>query len=239
MIGTVIVELNLYIGFFERSFTGQLPLHVFDIQTSGNPHRLVIGLDGENVACHFVETIVVVEVFCLENDGQLIVIHHIAGIGKEKVGVGLQMDQAVIDEETAIALHEIGRRETLARVLHLGVGEGEPYLLHLIFREESVDDLNVGAKESDILQSLIEGLSGSCPHAGTLDVDTNKIDVRIALGKSHCVFTLAAPEFEYDGVIVVEILLVPVSLHFKGNVFHYRIRVLDHVLISSHLGKLL
>jgi hypothetical protein len=35
----------------------------------------------------------------------------------------------------------------------------------------------------------------------------------------------------------VEILLVPVTLHLKGNMFHYRIGVLEHVLLGLHVGE--
>ena len=43
--------------------------------------------------------------------------------------------------------------------------------------------------------------------------------------------------FLIDGIIVVEILLVPVALHLKRNMFHYRIGVLEHVLIGFHVGE--
>ena len=35
----------------------------------------------------------------------------------------------------------------------------------------------------------------------------------------------------------MEILFAPVTLHLKGNMFHYRIRVLEHVLIRCHIGE--
>ena len=62
----------------------------------------------------------------------MVVLYHVGGVGKEEVGVGLQMDDAAVDEELAVALHEVGRREALAGVLHLRVAEGEPDLLHLV-----------------------------------------------------------------------------------------------------------
>ena len=165
-------------------------------------------------------------------------LHHVGSVGEKEVGVGLQVDDAAVDEKLAVTLHEIRRRETLAGILHLRVGEGEPDLLHLVLGEESLDDLDVGAEESHILQSFVDGLGGPCPHAGSFDVDADEVDVGVALGKFHSVFPFAAAELQHNGILVVEILLVPMTLHIKGNMFHYRIRVLEHVLIGIHIGEL-
>ena len=89
------------------------------------------------------------------------------------------MDNAVGHEELTIALHEIGGGETLAGVFHLGIAEGKPYLVHLIGSEESLDDLDVGAQESHILQSFVQGLRSTCPHAGSLDVHTDEVHIGI------------------------------------------------------------
>ena len=164
--------------------------------------------------------IIPIEIFRTEEDGQVVMLHHVRGVGEEEVGVGLQVDDAAIDEELAIAVHEVGGREALARILHLGVGEGEPYLLYLVRSEEALDDLDIGTQEGDILQTLLEGLSSSRPHACSLDVDTNEVDVRVELGELYGIFSLATAEFEHNGVVIVEILLVPMALHVKDNACH-------------------
>ena len=168
----------------------------------------------------------------------MIVPHHIGGVGEKEVGVGLQMDDATIDEELAIALHEIGRGKALAGILHLRVAEGEPDLLYLVGGEEALDDLDVGTEEGHILQSFVEGLGGSCPHAGSLDVDTDEVHVGVELGELHRIFALATAQFEHDGVLIVEVLLVPVPFHLKRHVFHYRIGVLEDTIVCFHVRKL-
>ena len=164
-------------------------------------------------------------------------LYHVGGVGEEEVGVGLQVDEASVDEELAIAIQEIGAGESLAGVLHLGVGEGEPYLLHLARSEKTFYNLDVGAQKGHVLQSLFGCLCGSRPHASSFDVDTNEVDVRIELGQFYGIFSLATAQLQDDGVLVMEILLMPVTLHIKRNMLHYRIGVLEHVLISLHVGE--
>ena len=45
VIGTVVVEFDLDVGFREGARAGQSPFHVFDVQTTGDPHGFVVGLD--------------------------------------------------------------------------------------------------------------------------------------------------------------------------------------------------
>ena len=176
-----------------------------------------------------------IKVVCSFLNGQMVVLHHVGGVGEEEVGVGLQVDDAAIDEKLAIALHEIGRRESLAGVLHLRVAEGEPDLLYLVLGKESLDDLDVRAEEGDVLQSFLECLGGTSPHAGTLDVDTDEIDVGVELGELHRVFTLATAQFEHDGVIVVEILLAPVTTHLERHIVNDGKRILEDILVGLHI----
>ena len=120
-----------------------------------------------------------IQVFRTEFQGQVVLLHHICGVGEEEVGVGLQMDDATIDEETAVAVHEVGGGETLARVLHLRVTERQPYLLYLIRSEETVDDLDIRTQEGDILQSFLDSLCGTRPHTGSLDVHPDEVYVGV------------------------------------------------------------
>ena len=110
------------------------------------------------------------------------------------------MDDAAVNEESAVAVHEIGAGQSLAGVLHLRVAERQPYLLHLILPEEAVDNLNVRAQEGHILQPLLQGFGGTCPHTCALDVNTNEIHVREESCQSYGIFSLAASQFQYDGV---------------------------------------
>ena len=60
------------------------------------------------------------------------------------------MYDALILEETTVALHKVGAGESFARILHLRIAEGEPYLVNLIGSEKTVDNLYVGAKKGYI-----------------------------------------------------------------------------------------
>ena len=69
-----------------------------------------------------------------------------------------------VDKETAVALQEEGRRESLRHLFHLRVGEREPYLRHLARREETVDKFDVRAQEGHVFHALIERFRSSRPH---------------------------------------------------------------------------
>ena len=47
MVGTVVVELDFDVGFYEFTITRQAELHVLDVQATGYPHALVIRLYSE------------------------------------------------------------------------------------------------------------------------------------------------------------------------------------------------
>ena len=110
-------------------------------------------------------------------------------------------------------------------------------LVESLPEEASLDDFDIGAQEGHILQSFIEGLGGTSPHAGAFNIDADEVGVWIKLGQFDGVFTFATTQFEYDGVLIVEVLFMPMSLHLNGNMFHYRIGVLEHVLVGCHIGK--
>lgn len=74
----------------------------------------------------------------------MVFLHHICCIGEEEVGVGLQMYKAFVGQKPAIPLHEECRGEALMHVLHLRVGERQPYLLNL-----------VGSKKRSMISMLV------------------------------------------------------------------------------------
>ncbi len=46
MVGTIVVEFDFDVRLDKFTVTRQAKLHVFDVQATGYPHGLVIGLDG-------------------------------------------------------------------------------------------------------------------------------------------------------------------------------------------------
>ena len=63
------------------------------------------------------------------------------------------MHNATVNKELTIAIEEECARQTLVSILHLRVTESKPYLLNLTFCKETVDDFDIRAQESHILQS--------------------------------------------------------------------------------------
>lgn len=64
------------------------------------------------------------------------------------------MDDTTVNEEAAIAVHEIGGGQSLTGVLHLRVAERQPYLRYLIRGKETVNDLYICTQEGNILPRL-------------------------------------------------------------------------------------
>ena len=149
------------------------------------------------------------------------------------------MHDAAILQETAIALQEIRARQSLAGILHLRVAERQPDLAHLVGSEEAVDDLNVRAQEGHILQALLQRHLRSRPHAGTLDVDTDEVHLWIQSRQLHRVLPFAAAQLQHDGVVVLEIVLMPTARHLERPLFNHAERILEHILERLHLRKLL
>ena len=148
------------------------------------------------------------------------------------------MNNAAIDEKVAIAVHEIGAGETLPRILHLRVTERKPYFLYFIFIEKAVNNLNVSTKESHVLQTFLQSLSGTRPHTSTLNVHPDEVHLRIEFSKPNGIFTLSTSKFKHNGVCVFEIHFTPTALHLERNVRNNTIRILKHILITFHIGKL-
>ena len=179
-----------------------------------------------------------IEVFRAEKQRQVIALLHVCGVCEEEVGVGLQMNRAAVLQEAAVALHEVGRGETLARILHLRIAEREPDLLHLAFSEEAVYNLYVRAQKRHVLKSFAERLRSAGPHACALNVYANEVDVGEHLRQPHRILAFAAAQLEHNRVVVLEIHLAPMSLHVERHIIGYRERILKHVLVSLHIGEL-
>ena len=78
----------------------------------------------------------------------MVLLDEIGGVGEEEVGVGLQMDEATVDKEMAIAIEEPCGGQSLAWILHLRIAERQPYLADFALRE---DTLAADSEEIDFL----------------------------------------------------------------------------------------
>ena len=92
------------------------------------------------------------------------------------------MNESVGLDDTLVSLHEVGGGQTFGSFFHLRVTESDPDLIDLIGRKELGDKLDLGAQERHILQSFLDGLLGTGPHAGALDIHPDEVLVRVFLG---------------------------------------------------------
>ena len=131
------------------------------------------------------------------------------------------MHYSVRSKNVAVTLEEQRRGETLGVFFHLRIRECEPYFTHLTGSEEVVDNLDVRAQKAYIRKTLAQSLSGTCPHARTLNIHSYEVHIRIATRKTHSVFATAATKLNNYGIIVLEKLFAPISAHGEGGSIGY------------------
>src|SRR3712207_324367 len=182
MIASIVVKRNLNVGFLQLNAVGQPEFQVFYVQSALYPHALIISLYRQNLTRFVVNTLRMIKVFRTQQDGQTVQLNHQPCISKEEIRVGFQMNRAPVNEEFAITIHKESRSQSLMRVLHLRIREGKPYLLHLIRREEAVDNFDTCTQESHILLPFFQRFLGTRPHTGTLYVYANKVYLRVKFG---------------------------------------------------------
>ena len=122
------------------------------------------------------------------------------------------MDQSSGLHDVSVAIHEAGASESLVDLLHLRVAESNPDFRHFVRGKELFNQLDVCSDKGDIAEVGLQGLGGTCPHACSFDVDANEILVGITLSKTNGIFPLAASQFENNGMLIVEVFVVPASL---------------------------
>ena len=240
IVGTIGVHFNLYVGLLENTFLRQAEFEVFDGKAAAEPLVFIIGVYAQDAAHGRVGLCIerMIEVGCLEKHGQTVRANDEVGVGEEEVGISLQMYDAIIDQELAIAVEEEGGGEAFGDLLHLRVGEGEPNLCHFAWGEEIVDELDVRAEEPDVGQSITECFSGSAPHSSSLDIHTDEIHVGEHTAESDAVFSASATQFKNDGAIVMKKIAVPFAIQgvaLRGGSLEGGF---DDVAIGSHVGKL-
>ena len=238
MVRAVVVEFNLHVGFLQHARTGQLELQVLDGEAAGEPHGLVVGLDGGRNAVAALG-ISGIEVGGAGEHRQVVVLNQTGGVGEKEIGVGLQVDDAAVGEEAAIAFQEPRRRQPLAGTFHLRVAERQPYLLHFVGGEETVDELDAGAQECHILDAFLFHHFCAGPHACSLDVNANVVLAGKLLCKPHGILSLAASQLKDDGVIVMEVLLVPLATHGERSLLQFGKGILEDARERLHIGKFL
>lgn len=129
------------------------------------------------------------------------------------------MDDPVRFDELRVAFQETRRRKSFvhAAFVHLRIGEGNPYLVHLVRGEKRTDEFDTRAEKSHIVHPLLRRGLGPPPHARPLDIHAYIIDFGMRRGQPHRIFAATATQFEHDRTIVPEEILSPTS--FQRVVF--------------------
>ena len=142
---------------------------------------------------------------------QPVAAHHLVRIAEKMLRIGLEVDPSVGGQYAGVISEEKRRGEAFLRpaALELRVGEGDPYLVDLALGEQAVDKLDARAQEPHVGHPAVGGGFGAPPHACALDVDADEIARRVALGQRYGIFALAAAQFEYDRVVVMEKVAAP------------------------------
>ena len=147
------------------------------------------------------------------------------------------MYQASRHKHLAVQFYESRAGKTFVHLLHLGVGEGNPYLRHLTGREKAVEKLYRRAQEGDISQTFVAGLTGTCPHTRALYIDADEVLVGKLPGKPGGILALAAAKFEHYGIAVMKEFGIPSASQRKCFFFKTAERILKHQIDGFHLGK--
>lgn len=129
----------------------------------------------------------------------------------------------------------------MPRVAHalawMRVGEGDPDFGHLVLGEEMLNLVDAGAKESHVAQAFLVALFQSAPNACALDVNTYVINIAVRTGQANRVFAFAAAEFQNDGIVVVEKVLVPLALQWEPFLHDAFVAVFKQVREGLVLGE--
>ena len=168
---------------------------------------------------------------------QFVFLHHQFRVGVHERRICLDMDDALVLQEMAIALHEIGGSQSLGGFLHLWVGKCEPDFNHFVFTKHLMNELNVGAKKTDIVQSFYHSRLCSMPHARAFDINPNKILIGKSAGKSYGVFTSSASQFQHNGVFVLEEILMPSAFQRQALLLELPKRTFHNKRVLSHVGE--
>ncbi|OPZ10620.1 MAG: hypothetical protein BWZ06_01867 [Bacteroidetes bacterium ADurb.BinA261] len=101
-----------------------------------------------------------------------------------------------------------------------------------------MNQFDMGSHESYIFQILANGLCCTAPHARTFDIDSDKIFLGEKFGQFHRIFAFATTQFQNNGVFVPKIFLIPFPFQRKDFAFEFFERILKHVAVRGHFGKL-
>jgi len=111
-----------------------------------------------------------------------------------------------------------------------GVGKGQPDLVDLAVFEETLDVEDLGPEKSDVGQGLFDSQRASLPKPVSFHVYADEVAFGEPAGKSYGILSPAARQLDGDGLVVLEIQVIPVALDPVEHV----LAALQHVVAGSN-----
>lgn len=243
VVGAIIVERNLDVGFFPFITRPKTDQHVLDVLASGKPLLLVSSLNGSkgipvDRSIGIMSCLGRIEVTRGGQYFKVVDLRHLLGIGEEEIGVALQVNQSARLHDVGIAIQETRGSKSFRDLLHLGVAEGDPNLRHFVGCKELLDEFDVSAYKGYVGELFLQCSRSTCPHSCALDVDADEVLFGITSSKTNGVFALTATQFEHNGMLVVEVIFMPTSLQRESSSLQLLERILKAVGITGHIGEL-
>lgn len=234
----VVILLNLDIRLSELDILREGETEILDGHSCGNPLLFVVRADAEGGIGKFAVLDVGVEVGCRSLWLNGVLLEHSLSIGCQEWAVRLEVDKSLLTNELAVAGEHKSANESLAGLLHLRVGEGNPYLTDLTWRKKLLNELDARPEESHILESLLQSLCSTSMHARALDVNSNIIDARVSASQSYSIFSATTAEL-YDNRVAIAKPLIPLATHLETVLLHRLETGLEDMAILRHIGEFL
>ena len=122
------------------------------------------------------------------------------------------MDHSLWGQYFPVETQKAGPAKSFTGFSHLRIGKGNPEFCNFSRSENRFEHFGIHTQESYIIHSVFYSCFCPFPHAGSLDIQSDKILFGIQFPQFDRIFSFAASDFQNDGMIVVKDLLIPFSL---------------------------
>src|SRR5690606_7434091 len=85
---------------------------------------------------------------------------------------------------------------------YLRIRKSNPYFIHLICCEKTVDKFDLSSEESYIIEVFFERFFSTEPKPRTFDIDTNKVFFGKRFRQSYGIFAFATTQFQHYRMVV-------------------------------------
>src|SRR5690606_34528383 len=134
-------------------------------------------------------------------------------------------------EDFLVKIQEIhvGKAVFGALVFDLRIGKRDPDFINFARLKKVVDEFDLCAQKSGVANVFLNRSFGSAPHAGTFNVDADKVFFMEESGEGKRVFAFATTQFEHYRIVVLEKFPCPISAQVELAAKGLFTRGLDNV----------